>query len=80
MREKGILIRSMENKKDIGKSIRVSIGTKEQMIFFLGQLQGLRFNKLITKNINCILIDSFRFYLKVFPNILYFKIFHIFDK
>jgi len=34
MREKGILIRSMENKKDIGKSIRVSIGTKEQMIFF----------------------------------------------
>ena len=34
MREKGILIRSMENKKDIGNSIRVSIGTKEQMIFF----------------------------------------------
>jgi len=34
MREKGILIRSMENKKDIGKSIRVSIGTKEQMILF----------------------------------------------
>ena len=34
MREKGILIRSMENKKDIGKSIRVSIGTKEQMNFF----------------------------------------------
>jgi len=34
MREKGILIRSMENKKDIDKSIRVSIGTKEQMIFF----------------------------------------------
>jgi len=33
-REKGILIRSMENKKDIGNSIRVSIGTKEQMIFF----------------------------------------------
>ncbi len=34
MREKGILIRSMENKKDIGKSIRVSIGNKEQMNFF----------------------------------------------
>ncbi len=34
MREKGILIRSMENKKDIGNSIRVSIGTIEQMIFF----------------------------------------------
>ena len=34
MREKGILIRSMKNKKDIGESIRVSIGTKEQMIFF----------------------------------------------
>ena len=34
MREKGILIRSMENKKDIGDSIRVSIGTKEQMQFF----------------------------------------------
>jgi len=34
MREKGILIRSMENKKDIGKSIRVSIGTQEQMRFF----------------------------------------------
>jgi len=34
MREKGILIRSMENKKDIGNSIRVSIGNKEQMRFF----------------------------------------------
>jgi len=34
MREKGILIRSMENKKDIGNSIRVSIGTQEQMPFF----------------------------------------------
>ena len=34
MKEKGILIRSMENKKDIGKSIRVSIGTKKQMNFF----------------------------------------------
>ena len=34
MRGKGILIRSMENKKDIGNSIRVSIGNKEQMSFF----------------------------------------------
>ena len=34
MREKGILIRSMENKKDIENSIRVSIGNKEQMSFF----------------------------------------------
>jgi len=34
MREKGILIRSMENKKDIGNSIRVSIGNQEQMNFF----------------------------------------------
>ena len=34
MREKGILIRSMENKKDIGDSIRVSIGTQKQMSFF----------------------------------------------
>ena len=34
MREKGILIRSMKNKKDIEKAIRISIGTKEQMIFF----------------------------------------------
>ena len=34
MRAKGILIRSMENKKDISNSIRVSIGTKEQMSFF----------------------------------------------
>ncbi len=34
MRAKGILIRSMENKKDIDNSIRVSIGNKEQMSFF----------------------------------------------
>ncbi len=34
MREKGILIRSMDNKQDIENSIRVSIGTKEQMKFF----------------------------------------------
>ena len=41
MREKGILIRSMENKKDIGKSIRVSIGTTEQMIFLWDNYKGL---------------------------------------
>ena len=34
MRDKGILIRSMENKKDIEESIRVSIGTLQQMSFF----------------------------------------------
>ena len=34
MREKGILIRSMENKKDIHNSIRISIGNEEQMKFF----------------------------------------------
>ena len=34
MREKGILIREMNNKKDIENSIRVSIGTKQQMSFF----------------------------------------------
>ena len=34
MREKGILIRDMRNKKDIEDSIRVSIGTQEQMILF----------------------------------------------
>jgi len=34
MREKGILIRSMKNKKDIGKSIRVSIGSQKQMSVF----------------------------------------------
>ena len=34
MRSKGILIRSMENKKDIGNSIRVSIGTLKQMRLF----------------------------------------------
>ena len=34
MREKGILIRSMKNKKDIGDSIRVSIGTQNQMGIF----------------------------------------------
>ena len=34
MREKGILIREMNNKKDIENSIRVSIGTQEQMKLF----------------------------------------------
>tara|TARA_Y100001978_G_scaffold68390_1_gene61544 strand:+ start:2220 stop:3326 length:1107 start_codon:yes stop_codon:yes gene_type:complete len=34
MREKGILIRNMKNKKFIERSIRVSIGTKEQMELF----------------------------------------------
>ena len=34
MREKGILIREMSNKKDIENSIRVSIGTQEQMSLF----------------------------------------------
>tara|TARA_Y100001978_G_scaffold192241_1_gene197121 strand:+ start:1782 stop:2885 length:1104 start_codon:yes stop_codon:yes gene_type:complete len=34
MRNNGILIRSMENKKDIDLSVRVSIGIKEQMKLF----------------------------------------------
>jgi len=34
MRKKGILIRSMENKKDISDSIRISIGNQDQMSFF----------------------------------------------
>ena len=34
MKRKGILIRSMKNKKDISNSIRISIGNKEQMSFF----------------------------------------------
>ena len=34
MIEKGILIREMKNKKDIENSIRVSIGTQEQMELF----------------------------------------------
>ena len=34
MKEKGILIRSMKNKKDISQSIRVSIGNLDQMMFF----------------------------------------------
>ena len=43
MREKGILIRSMINKKDIENSIRVSIGTKEQMRFFWNTYKELDF-------------------------------------
>ena len=43
MREKGILIRSMENKQDIGNSIRVSIGNKEQMRFFWNIYKELDF-------------------------------------
>ena len=34
MREKGILIRNMKNKKDIENSVRVSIGTRKQMGLF----------------------------------------------
>ena len=34
MKKNGILIRNMENKKDIENSLRVSIGTKKQMQFF----------------------------------------------
>lgn len=34
LRKKGILVRNMGNKKDIENSIRVSIGTKEQMNLF----------------------------------------------
>ncbi len=34
MREKGILIREMKNKKDLENSIRVSIGTQKQMNIF----------------------------------------------
>ena len=44
MREKGILIRSMKNKKDIENSIRVSIGTQEQMKFFWNTYKELDFN------------------------------------
>jgi len=41
MRNKGILIRSMENKQDIKGSIRVSIGTQQQMIFFWNNYKEL---------------------------------------
>ena len=41
MKEKGILIRNMQNKKDISNSIRVSIGDKEQMSFFWNNYKEL---------------------------------------
>ena len=44
MREKGILIREMTNKKDIENSIRVSIGTQEQMSFFWNTYKELDLN------------------------------------
>jgi histidinol-phosphate aminotransferase len=44
MREKGILIREMKNKKDIENSIRVSIGTQEQMSFFWSTYKKLDLN------------------------------------
>ena len=34
MKNNGILIRSMENKINIENSLRISIGTKDQMQFF----------------------------------------------
>ena len=43
MKEKGILIRSMENKKDIVDSIRVSIGNQEQMKLFWDNYKELDF-------------------------------------
>ena len=44
MREKGILIREMKNKKDIENSIRVSIGTQDQMSFFWNIYKELDLN------------------------------------
>ena len=44
MREKGILIREMKNKKDIENSIRVSIGTQEQMSLFWSTYKKLDLN------------------------------------
>ena len=44
MREKGILIREMKNKKDIENSIRVSIGTREQMSIFWSAYKKLDLN------------------------------------
>ena len=43
MKDEGILIRSMDNKKDIEESVRVSIGTKEQMQFFWETYKKLDF-------------------------------------
>jgi len=44
MREKGILIREMKNKKDIENSLRVSIGTQEQMSLFWNAYKELDLN------------------------------------
>ena len=44
MREKGILVREMKNKKDIENSIRVSIGTREQMNLFWRTYKELDLN------------------------------------
>ncbi len=44
MRENGILIREMKNKKDIENSIRVSIGTQEQMDHFWNTYKKLDIN------------------------------------
>ena len=44
MREKGILIREMKNKKDIENSVRVSIGTREQMSLFWNTYKELDLN------------------------------------
>ena len=44
MREKGILIREMKNKKDIENSIRVSIGTQKQMKLFWSIYKELDLN------------------------------------
>ena len=41
MRQRGILIRNMKNKKYIEGSIRVSIGTKEQMELFWKNYQDI---------------------------------------
>ncbi|ABM71424.1 Aminotransferases class-I [Prochlorococcus marinus str. MIT 9515] len=44
MRERGILIREMKNKKDIENSVRVSIGTQEQMLRFWSTYKELDLN------------------------------------
>jgi len=43
MRKRGILIRNMSNKEYIEGSIRVSIGTKEQMELFWKTYEDLDF-------------------------------------
>ena len=44
MKEKGILIRDMKNKKNIENSVRVSIGTRDQMSFFWSTYKELDLN------------------------------------